>query len=256
MRRLIFPFKYNLFAFACFIPRRLMLKALLMLACFVLINSTVAEASSDFTPTELSQLGSHNSRLTLFQQAVADDLVGKNNDARKAYDALKGTDLSAQIAVPSAVNRIALGQFDEAKQAFDTLSTSQNDRERDYAHLWQLWLAARMNPNTLKKKLDLLTSVMNASSPYQQALIRLYAGTGSADEVFATLAVMPGTDELQRRDALTVATFFIGGYLQYVARDNKAALELYKREHNHLNNTSLETPLVNKAAATLQAMKN
>lgn len=233
--------------------------ALLTFAGATVLYSTIAVASSEIAETTSGALKTHEGRLSLFQQAVIDDLAGKNSEARKAYDALKGSDMSAQIAVPSAVNSVAMGQFDVAKPAFDALATSPNTRERDYAHLWQLWLTARTytgNPEPLKKELARQASGMNTHSPSQQALVRLYTGTGSTDAVFSAIAAMPGTDELQRRDALTEATFFIGGYLQYVARNNKAALELYEREQSQLNNTSLENPLINKAAATLQALKS
>lgn len=232
--------------------------ALLTFTGTAALYSTIAIASSEIAATTSEALKTHEGRLSLFQQAIADDLAGQNSEARKTYDALKGSDMSAQIAVPSAVNSVALGQFEAAKPAFDALATSPNTRERDYAHLWQLWLTARTysgNPAPLKKELARQASGMNTRSPSQQALVRLYAGTGSTDAVFAAIAAMPGTDELQRRDALTEATFFIGGYLQYVARNNKAALELYEREQSQLNNTSLENPLINKAAATLQAVK-
>ncbi|CAI1211180.1 hypothetical protein [Serratia fonticola] len=192
----------------------------------------------------------------LFQQAIADDLASRPMLARQAYDALKHSDMAVVAAVPSAINLVSLGQFGAARQAFDAVTASRDARERDYAHLWQLWLTARTysgKPQALKKELARLATGMNVRSPSQQALIRLYAGKGSADAVFAAIAAMPNIDELQRRDALTEATFFTGGYLQFVAHNNKAALQLYKREQNQLNSTSLERPLINLIAATLQA---
>ncbi|WMY73539.1 hypothetical protein RHD99_19120 [Buttiauxella selenatireducens] len=233
---------------------------------FILATNTVLQpvmASTDTTNSKVSESLSvpqtKEARVALFQQAVADDLAGRNSAARKAWDVLKNTDMAAQSAVPSAINLAALGKFDAASTAFDALTASSNTRESDYARLWQLWLTARTHVGksaALKKELAILASGMNVSSPGQQALIRLYAGKGSTDAVFAAIAAMPGTDELQRRDALTEATFFTGGYLQFVTHDNKAALQLYEREQNHLNSTSLETPLINKAAATLQAAKH
>lgn len=232
---------------------------------FILSANTVVQpviASTNTTPSLITETvdapKTHEARVALFQQAVADDLAGRNSSARKAWDALKDTDMTALAAVPSAINLVALGKFDAANKAFDALTASHDARESDYAQLWQLWLTARtsaVKPAAVKKELAILASGMNVSSPNQQALIRLYAGKGSIDAVFAAIAVMPGTDELQRRDALTEATFFIGGYLQYVVRDNKAALQFYEREQNQLNSTSLENPLINNAAATLQAAK-
>ncbi|HBE9181140.1 TPA: hypothetical protein KNH08_004066 [Serratia fonticola] len=195
-------------------------------------------------------------RVALFQQAIADDLAARPERARQAYDALMGSDMAAQIAVPSAINLVALGQFKAARRSFDVLSASLDARESDYARLWQLWLTARTytgKSSALKKELAQMATGMNLRSPSQQALVRLYAGKGSIDAAFAAIAAMPGTDELQRRDALTEATFFTGGYLQYVAHDNKAALQLYEREKSQLNSTSLERPLINLTAATLQS---
>lgn len=195
-------------------------------------------------------------RMALFQQAIQDDLAARPIAARHAYDVLKNSDMAALVAVPSAINLAALGRFDTARQAFDALSASHDPRERDYAHLWQLWLTARTYTGkspALKKELARMATGMNVSSPSQQALVRLYAGKGSVEAAFAAIAAMPGTDELQRRDALTEATFFTGGYLQFVAHDKKNALQLYEREKNHLNSTSLERPLIDLTAATLQS---
>lgn len=230
----------------------------IIIATSYLALPAIANGAPASITQNLSAPATHQTRVALFNQAIADDLSGHNQAARKVYDDLMGSDMSAEIAVPSAINLVALGKFDAADQAFNRLAASADARVSDYAHLWQLWLTARTHagkPASLKKELAILTSGMNASSPSQQALVRLYAGKGSTDAVFAAIATMHGTDELQRRDALTEATFFTGGYLQYVTRDNKAAHELYEREQNQLNSTSLELPLITKAAARLQAAK-
>lgn len=231
----------------------------IIIATSYLILPVMANGASASITQNISPPATHQTRVALFNQAIADDLSGHNQAARKVYDDLTGSDMSAEIAVPSAINLVALGKFDAAEKAFDGLAASADARVSDYAHLWQLWLSARTHagkPASLKKELAMLTSGMDASSPSQQALIRLYSGKGSTEAVFAAIAAMPGTDELQRRDALTEATFFTGGYLQYVARNNKAALGLYEREQNQLNSTSLERPLIIKAAASLQAAKH
>lgn len=245
-----------------FILPSAIMRSVILGSVFILITNTLlmpAMASTSITaPAATSVPKTHEARVALFQQAVADDLAGKNSSARGAWDALKGSDLAEQSAVPSAINLISLGQFDAAKKAFDALAVNHDTRVSDYASLWQLWLTARTHTGTstsLKKKLARMASAMNVSSSSQQALVRLYEGKGSTDAAFAAIAAISGTDELQRRDALTETTFFTVGYLQYVARDNKAALQLYEREQNQLNSTSLETPLINKAAATLQAAK-
>lgn len=211
------------------------------------------------TQTPLATPTTQAERVALFQQAIADDLATRPELARQAYDALKGSDMATQIAVPSAINLVALGQFSAARQAFNAVAASHNVYERDYAQLWQLWLTARTysgKTQALKKELARMASGMNVRSPSQQALVRLYAGQDSAEAVFAAIAALPGSDELQRRDALTEATFFTGGYLLFVAHNHSAALQLYRREQNQLNSTSLERPLIDLTAATLQSSSN
>lgn len=191
-------------------------------------------------------------RTELFQRAVADDLAGRHASARSAYDALKDSEMATQIAIPSAINLVALGQFSAARQAFDAVTASGNAHEQDYAHLWQLWLTARTyngQPQELKKELARMASAMNVSSPNLRELVRLYAGQSSVEATFAVVATLPASDELQRRDALTEVIFFSGSYLQFVAHNEPAAQELYKRTKNQLNSTSLERPLINLPAA-------
>lgn len=243
-----------------FISRRVIFSSVLILAVSADIQSVMANTntSNSFDVKTVSEPKTPEERMSLFRKAVDDDLSGHHKTARKIWDVLVDTDMAAHVAVPSAINLVALGKFDEASKAFDAISVSHNAHERDYAHLWQLWLTARTyvgKPTGLKNELAILASGMKASSPNQQALIRLYSGKGTIDEVFALIAAMPGTDELQRRDALTEATFFAGGFQQYVARDGQAALQLYEREQNQMNSTSLERPLINKATENLQAAK-
>lgn len=194
-----------------------------------------------------------------FEQAIADDLAGRPADARKIYDTLAGSVIRNQIAVPSAINLAALGKFDDAYRAFEKLTASLDTYEHDYACLWTLWLTARTakDPSAkLNNSLSRMAGVIKLSAPWHQAIVNLYAGTGSVEAVFAAVAAMPGNDEQQRRNALTEATFFAGGYLQYVKHNGNAALQLYQREQNHLNSTSLELPLIEKATTTLLAVKH
>ncbi|WP_157952941.1 hypothetical protein [Limnobaculum parvum] len=198
-------------------------------------------------------------RELMFQQAIVSDLAGRHIEARKIYDALKGTDLDEQIAVPSAINLAAIEQFKASLNEFDRLALSRDARVSEYAHLWQLWLTARMYTGEtapLKAKLNSMASGMKMSSPSQQALVRLYSGDGDMNATISAISAIPCTDELQCRDAKTVATFFIGGYLQYVEHDGKAALQWYEHKQNELNNTSLETPLIIKTLTSLKAVKH
>ncbi|MCD1125898.1 hypothetical protein LPW36_07750 [Jinshanibacter sp. LJY008] len=217
-----------------------------------------AVEQSDTTPSSLVQKSLVDREL-LFQQAVTDDLAGHHLEARKLYDALKSTDLDEQIAVPSAINLAALTQYQASLKEFDALALSHDVRVSDYAHLWQLWLTARIHTGdivALKEKLTHMASGMKVSSPSQQALVRLYSGDGDINTVLIAIKAMSCTDELQCRDARTVATFFIGGYLQFVEHDDKAALQWYEHQQNELNNTSLETPLIFQTITSLKAVKH
>lgn len=193
----------------------------------------------------------------VFQQAISDDLAGYPQSARKAYDLLQDTEFSTKITIPSAVNLVALSQFDAAKKAFTEIAMGKNVQEAQYANLWLLWLTARTwsgSSATLQKYLSTSAMKYPPSSPCHQAITDLYAGNGSVEAVFSAVRTSHGTSPLQQKDALTEATFFTGSYLQYVQHNNKEALQLYKREQTLLNSTSLESPLINQAAETLLAL--
>lgn len=194
--------------------------------------------------------------VAVFKDAVANDLTGYPQVARKGYDLLQGTELEAQSATPSAINLAVLTQFDAAKTAFRKIAAAKNTQEAQYANLWQLWLTARTwtgSPAALQKQLAKTTAKYHFTYPRYQAIANLYAGKGTSEAIFSAVESMPETSLLAKGDAYTEATFFTGGYLQYVAHNNNAALKLYEREKVHLNNTSLEKPLIDTAAATLLA---
>lgn len=196
----------------------------------------------------------YEQRMSLFQQAVSNDLVGRHSEARKTYDELKNSDISQIIAVPSAVNLVALDRFSEAHRAFNALTKSQNARDRDYARLWLLWLTARRgtgNPHQLEKSLRDMAGGLQATALYQQEIINLYAGKGGVDAVFAAVSAMPDASEIQRTDALTEATFFTSGYLRYVKHDSSAAKDLLQKKSHQLSSVSLEIPLITREKAAL-----
>ncbi|AGI24578.1 hypothetical protein H681_13540 [Pseudomonas sp. ATCC 13867] len=189
----------------------------------------------------------------IFEQALLDDVAGRHDKARKGYDRLQTGPLARAVAVPSAVNLVALDQFAQAKKAFVTLAASQDAYEAGYAQLWQLWLTARTrngNSAVHRAKLAEAASHVHAASPQQHAITELYAGKGSVDAVFAAIDSMNLADPLQRRNARTEAAFFAGGYLQYVRRDYPAAMRLYQQELAQPS-PSIERPLLEKALATL-----
>ncbi|TNV20479.1 hypothetical protein FH968_10780 [Buttiauxella sp. B2] len=212
----------------------------------------VAQASSgNKKPTQVSATPqTQENRIAMFNQAVANDLAGRPTAARRAYDTLKGTELDSQIAVPSAVNFVALGRFAEASKAFDALTLSPNVRDRDYARLWQLWLNARTGQKAHGNKKDTVGAI-SLAQPNEQAIANLYTGKGSVEAVFSAVKAMSFTTELERSDALTEATFFTGTWLLYVKHDNAAAKNLFDQNRSQLNNVSLETPFITKEMAAL-----
>jgi len=237
---------------------------LLLLSVF-LAFSHIAVANDQVNPTVSSEVqpgpasdmaAQHASYDAVFKQAVADDLAGKPQSARKGYDVLQGTEYDAQIATPSAVNLAVLGQFDAAKKAFHKIAAGPATQEAQYASLWQLWLTARTwtgSPAALQKQLAKAAANYRFTFPRYQAIANLYAGKGSPEAIFSAVKAMPDTRLLAKGDAYTEATFFTGGYLQYATQNNNAALQLYEREQVHLNNTSLEKPLIDTATAALLA---
>ncbi|HGM5492632.1 TPA: hypothetical protein ACKP1B_004332 [Serratia fonticola] len=189
-----------------------------------------------------------------FQQAIADDLSGRPSAARSIYDVLKNTELSDQIKIPSAINLAALGRFDEAKSAFSRITLSSDTRESHYAQLWQLWLIARNHTGKiipLKKQLAQVASNFKMAEPYQQAIVDLYAGKGSVDAVFKAVQAIDKLTDIQKRNVITEATFFTGGYLRYVDQDKEAELRLYQREQSQLCLLSLERPFISHAVGEL-----
>lgn len=225
-----------------------------ILAINTVASPVVARAESMPAVQTNNASNTYEQRMSLFQQAVSNDLVGQHGEARKAYDALKNTDIAESIAVPSAVNLVALERFSEARRAFNALAKSPNTRDRDYAQLWQLWLTARRgtgNPQQLDKSLRDMAGGLQATASYQQEIINLYAGKGSVEAVFAAVSVMPDASELQRTDALTEATFFTSGYLRYVKHDSPAAKDLLQKKSHQLSSVSLEIPLITREKAAL-----
>ncbi|GKX64407.1 hypothetical protein [Pragia fontium] len=196
----------------------------------------------------------------IFQQAINDDLTGYHSDARQKYDVLKGTEISKDIAVPSAVNLAALGRYGEAQRAFNLLQQDGNRREQDYAHLWDLWLTARTYQGgggkaALQRKLTDKVANYKWSSAYESAIADIYAGKSSAKEIFQLIDGITFNRVEEKADAVTQTVFFMGGYYQYVINQPQQAMELYQRYVSHLNNDSLERSLIQKELLFLSTPK-
>lgn len=236
-----------------------------LLASVVLFNSAKASEEKkhpDLTPpyaTEASQaaLTAADAKM-VYQQAVLDDLAGRPAQARKGYDAIAQFSLP-DMAVPSAVNYVALGDLAQARTAFTTLAGSTDSREADYAQLWNIWLMARTS-RTNKEALQqqLLKQVMQYQwhSHYEQAVADLYSGSGSLNAIYAAVEEIPLDQVIKKQDALTETTFFAAGYLQYVNKDNQAALKLIDSNQAKLSSLSLERPLIDRERASLEKLIN
>lgn len=236
----------------------LMLFSLLTLSQFASADTQIKTegVASQKPAPDTDPAARHAAYVAVFKDAVANDLTGFPKVARQGYDALRGTELEAESATPSAINLVALNQFGAAKKAFGNIATVKKTQEEQYANLWQLWLTARTwtkSPAALQKQLTKDAAKYHFTYPRYQAIAALYAGKGTSDAIFTAVTSVPGASLLATGDAYTEATFFAGGYLQYVKHNNNAALQLYEREQIHLNNTSLEKPLINTATATLLA---
>ncbi|WP_313080568.1 hypothetical protein [Atlantibacter sp.] len=192
----------------------------------------------------------------LFEQAVNDYFSGRYKEAKLEFNQLRKTDYAGVSAVPAAVNLVAMGQNANAQKAFSRIKKSTNVREKQYAQLWELWLTAKQwrgNDKDLNKKLIRLVNSQNWQPSYMQAIARLYAGQETIDSVFNSISSQ-GLDEALRKDALTEATFFAGGYLQNVKHDNAAARQLFNGNLNKLNSVSLERPFIDRECAALNKL--
>jgi hypothetical protein len=188
-----------------------------------------------------------------FDQALVDDASGQPIEARKRYDLLRGTEMEHAAAVPSAVNLVVLGRFNDARKAFLTLAGDADPSEAIYAQLWGLWLDARTwrgDLDSLRKKLARDTVGLRASDAYQQALLNLYAGQGSVDAVFAAIEATMPKNSAKWCDARGKAAVFVGGYLQYALGDTARARSLYRRELPQ-SGASMERPLIQQLVQML-----
>ncbi|KLD61924.1 hypothetical protein Y882_18465 [Dyella japonica DSM 16301] len=187
-----------------------------------------------------------------YEQALVDDATGQHQSARQGYDALVGTAMTGLSAVPSAVNLVLLGRFEDARRAFMQLSKSDDAYLKAYSQLWQLWLDMRTwqgNNVELRGYIKHEAAKIQPATAQQQALKALYEGHIAADNVFAAIdgAMTQGTPAW--RDAHTEATLFAGSYLQFVLRDEPAARQRYQRDISSFS-ASIERPVIQQLLST------
>lgn len=194
----------------------------------------------------------------LAEQAFIEDAGGRHVRARQFYDALKGSDQSAVIAVPSAVNLAALGRFEQARKAFSELQkNSANDQVKAYAGLWNLWLTAReaqdagLKPDAIKARVQKVARGIKPVTEPQRALLALYQGKSDSSAVFVEIDALKVPDTV-KRDLRTEAGLFAGAYLDYVRQDHAAALRAYERALQQSRPTAMERPQLIQSSRALQ----
>jgi hypothetical protein len=194
----------------------------------------------------------------LAEQGFIEDAAGRHVRARQFYDALKGSDQTAVIALPSAVNLAALGRFEQAGKAFAQLQkSSPNPQLQAYAGFWNLWLSARQSSDTgakpaaIKARVEKLARDIKPVDEHQRALLALFQGKSDSSAVFAQIDGLQAPDAV-KRDLRTEAGLFAGGYLDYVRQDHAGALRLYERALQQSRPTAMERPQLIQSSRALQ----
>jgi len=191
---------------------------------------------------------------SVFTQALADDSAGEHQRARSWYDALQGTELAAESAVPSAINLVVLGRYDEARKAFGAIASGGNARDAAYAQLSLLGLTARTwagKPANLRQQLATQAAGLRGNDLLHQRLFDLYAGKASVEQVLDVAQAMGG-NEAALSDRLAETGYFAGLWQQYVQKAPAAAVKLYQQALTHAS-ASIERPLIEQGLGQLQA---
>lgn len=194
----------------------------------------------------------------LAEQAFLEDANGRHMRARQFYDALKGSDQTAVIAVPSAVNLAALGRFDLARSAFTTIQKrSPSPQVKAYAGLWSLWLSARgasdagLKPDAAKARMLKIARNIKPVTAQQSALVALYLGKTDSSAVFAEIDALQAPEAI-KRDLRTEAGLFAGAYLDYVRQDHQGALRVYQLALEQSRPAAMERPLLIQSSRALE----
>lgn len=185
---------------------------------------------------------------SVFTQALADDGAGEHQRARAWYDALQGTELAAESAVPSAVNLVALGHYNDARKAFGAIASTGSARDAAYAQLSLLALTARTwtgDSADLRKQLATQAEGLRGNDLLHQRLFDLYAGKASIEQAMDVAQAMGGS-ESALNDRLAETGYFAGLWQQYVQRDSAAAQRLYQQALARAA-ASIERPLLEQA---------
>lgn len=228
---------------------------LVLLAHQQLLEGDLAAAQGLLREAGARGQGGHRA---LAEQAFIEDANGRHIRARQFYDALKGSDQVAVIAVPSAVNLAALGRFDQARKAFaDLQKTSPNPQVQAYAGLWNLWLSARNASDGGAKSAATSALVKQQAralkpvTPQQRALVALYQGKSDPAAVFAEIDALQVPDAV-KRDLRSEAGLFAGAYLDYVRQDHAGALRVYQRALDQSRPAAMERPLLIQSSRALE----
>lgn len=228
---------------------------LVMLAHQQLLEGDLVAAQGLLREAGARGQGGHRA---LAEQAFLEDANGRHMRARQFYDALKGSDQSAVIAVPSAVNLAALGRFDQARKAFaDLQKNSPSPQVQAYAGLWNLWLSARIaseggsKPAASSNQLKQLARAIKPVTPQQRALVALYQGKTDSSAVFAEIDALQAPDAV-KRDLRAEAGLFAGAYLDYVRQDHAGALRVYQRALEQSRPAAMERPLLIQSSRALE----
>lgn len=236
-------------------PAREVIQPLVLLAHQQLLEGDLASAQALLRQAGAQGQGGPRA---LAEQAFIEDASGRHMRARQFYDALKGSNQAAVIAVPAAVNLAELGRFESSRKAFDQLQRqSANAQVKAYAGLWKLWLAARtasdagVKPETTKARVQKLARAIQPATAQQRALLALYQGKTDVSAVFAEIDTLQAPDAV-KRDLRTEAGLFAGAYLDYVRQDHASALRTYQRALQQSRPTAMERPLLIQTSRALQ----
>lgn len=237
------------------VPPQATAQPLVMLAHRQLLEGDLAAAQALLR--DAGNKGEGGTR-ALAEQAFLEDANGRHMRARQLYDALKGSDQEAIIAVPSAVNLAALARFDLARSAFaDLQKRSPNPQVKAYAGLWSLWLGARsasdakLKPQAAQARVQKLARDIKPVTAQQSALCALYQGKTDTTAVFAQIDAL-SVPEAAKRDLRTEAGLFAGAYLDYVRQDHQAAEHVYQLALEQSRPAAMERQLLIQSSRALQ----
>lgn len=237
------------------VPPQTTAQPLVMLAHRQLLEGDLVAAQASLS--EAGTKGQGGTR-ALAEQAFLEDANGRHMRARQLYDALKGTDQEAIIAVPSAVNLAALARFDQARSAFaDLQKRSPNPQVKAYAGLWSLWLGARsasdarLKPDAARARVQKLARDIKPVTAQQRALCALYQGKTDTSALFAEIDAL-SVPEAAKRDLRTEAGLFAGAYLDYVRQDHQGAEHLYQLALEQSRPSAMERQLLIQSSRALQ----